>query len=301
MKINTIERVSRYVESEEKTQSSHWKKYHSNFKYNNGKLYGLEGFGTINPPFRGLKKIVYNALLTRYYKHIHDKSFFKNIKSKAIEITRKQNRAFDLDVFRQCLTIDFLLYHNVIEKSKTVIVIGDGWGIMTTLLLKLNLANRVILVNLNKTLLVDLIYTELVLPEIVNNSFLIENKEDISKIKKEKLLTIRADKYELLSYLEKDVVINIASFQEMDIEVINNYLKYLEYGEKPFHLYHCNREEKLLPDGSIIKIEDFKFNSNKKSIVSEECSWHKDFISKRPPFILKYDGKTIHQLLQLNL
>lgn len=298
---NIISSVAKTIEDYEHTQSSHWQKYHSNFQYSNGRLNGLEGFGTNNPPLKGFKKIIYYTLLKRYTKHQYNKQSFKNIKSNALSIVNKQKRAFDLDVLRHCLTIDFLNHHKVLGKDKTVVVIGDGWGIMSTLLLKMKLAKRVILVNLNKTLLVDLTYLNLVLPEIIENSVLLEKKEDVSKLGDEKLIAIRADNYELIQNLSKDVAINIASFQEMNIDVVNNYLNYIESNDKEVILYHCNRISKELPDGKISSINDYIFNKKRKYIIDEECPWHIDFISQKPPFIFKFDGKTHHQLIKLNL
>ncbi len=301
MKKKVLEILCESTKSDDNTQSSHWKKYHSKFKYENGILTGLEGFGTNTKPLTGIKKIVYDLILLRYQSNIINKSFFNDVKKHAIDISKKQNRNFDLDILRHCLTIDFLSSYKLLDKNKTVVVIGDGWGIMTTLLLKLKIVDKVILVNLNKTLLVDLIYTSKILPSVVDSCSLLENKSDVKRIKKQKLVAIRADNYELLRYIQKDLVINIVSFQEMNIDVVNNYIKYLENCDKSFFLYHCNREEKVLPDGSITRIKDFKFKKPKKVIVDDICSWHKDYITKRPPFILPYDGIIRHQLYELNI
>ena len=301
MKKKVLEILKESIKSDDNTQSSHWKKYHAKFKYENGIFSGLEGFGTNTKRLTGLKKIIYDLLLLRYQNNIINKSLFQEIKKNAIEIARKQTRLFDLDILRQCLTIDFLSSHKLLEKKKTVVVIGDGWGIMTNLLLKLKIVERVILVNLNKTLLVDLIYISKILPGVVDSCILLEDESDINRIKKQKLVAIRADNYELLRYIQKDLVINIASFQEMNIDVINNYIEYLENGDKSFFLYHCNREEKVLPDGSITRIKDFKFKKPKKVIVDDICPWHKDFITKSPPFIVPFDGITRHQLYKLNI
>ena len=298
---NIIDKVAKTIEDKEHTQSSHWKKYHSNFQYSNGSFSGLEGFGTHNPPLKGFKKIIYNTLLKRYTRHHYNRQFLKNIKSNALSIVNTQRRAFDLDVLRHCLTIDFLNHHKILGKDKTVVVIGDGWGIMSTLLLKMKLVKRLILINLNKTLLVDLIYLKTILPEIIENSVLLEKKEDISKLGGEKLIAIRADNYELIKNLSKDVVINIASFQEINIDVVNNYLNYIESNDKEVILYHCNRISKELPDGQISSINGYIFKKKMKYIIDEECPWHIDFISKKPPFVFKYDGKTQHQLIKLNL
>ena len=38
----------------------------------------------------------------------------------------------------------------------------------------------------------------------------------------------------------------------------------------------------------------------KEDIVNEICPWQKDFITKTPPFIRKFDGEITHQLISLN-
>ena len=103
---NIIDSVAKTIEDNEYTQSSHWKKYHSNYQYSNRRLSGLEGFGTNNPPLKGLKKIIYSTLLKRYSRHQYNKQFFKNTKSNTLSVN-KQKRAFDLDVLRHCSQLIF--------------------------------------------------------------------------------------------------------------------------------------------------------------------------------------------------
>ena len=121
------------------------------------------------------------------------------------------------------------------------------------------------------------------------------------KLKKNRIIAIEAEKYHLLSKIKKDLIINIASFQEMDLDVISNYFKYLyNKGEESFYFYICNREEKFLPDGSLIRFKDYPFNSEDSILVDELCPWHQDFYVFKPPFIRKYDDPTRHQLRKVN-
>ena len=76
----------------------------------------------------------------------------------------------------------------------------------------------------------------------------IDDSNQISKIeKKNRIIALSsAEKYHLLSKIKKDLIINIASFQEMDLDVISNYFKYLyNKGEESFYFYICNKRRKI--------------------------------------------------------
>tara|TARA_B110001454_G_C12487682_1_gene337074 strand:+ start:19 stop:597 length:579 start_codon:yes stop_codon:yes gene_type:complete len=156
--MDTIYALSLELEKKDDVSSSHWNKYHKNFSYNNGKLKGLEGFGTYRKPYYFFEKPFHRFFQKKYLKLSSKSDFFESIMNHALNVTKLQNRALDLDVIRQCITIDLLNNNNVFKKSDLAIVIGDGWGIMSSLLLKANLVKRVININLTKTLLVDMIY-----------------------------------------------------------------------------------------------------------------------------------------------
>ena len=48
-------------------------------------------------------------------------------------------------------------------------------------------------------------------------------------------------------------------------------------------------------------VENYNEAMNKEEYKTIQSSGYIDFISKKPPFIFKYDGKTQHQLIKLNL
>ncbi len=94
-----------------------------------------------------------------------------------------------------------------------------------------------------------------------------------------------------------ELFINIASFQEMTTNEINEYFQIIKNNKSK--LYCCNREYKKLPDGEEIYFEKYPF-SNSKKIFWENCSWHQKLYSLKPPFIHKYDGNVKHCLVDFN-
>ena len=72
---------------------------------------------------------------------------------------------------------------------------------------------------------------------------LINKIHDIKKIKDDvRVIAIEAENYEILRNIEKDLVINIASFQEMDMEVIDNYFEFI-YNQKLLSIFICAIEK----------------------------------------------------------
>lgn len=298
--LNGIKYLGKSIKFKEKVSSSHWNFYHKDFKYENDKLYGLIGFGSITKPYKWYLKKIHLMFQWIFRKMARDIEFFNKIDKKANEITSSQERANDLDVIRQSLTISFLNQKVNFNGIENVIVIGDGFATMTSLLIESNLAERVYFINLRKTLLVDLIYLKKAIGDekFERETAIINSKDSINSLKsKHKYVAIEAENYELLRYINKDLVINIASFQEMSKQVIDNYFKFIyNKSGKRFYFYLCNREEKELPDGEIIKFKNYNFGSDDQILEDQLCPWHQYFYSKYPPFFKKYDGPIRHQL-----
>ena len=204
----------------------------------------MNGFGNKSNKFRFIHKI----FLKKYRKYSSQSHFFEKIDQSALLISKFQKRAYNLDIYRQILTLDFLNQRINLREIERTIVIGDGFGTMATLLLENNLSKQIFLVNLRKTLLVDLFYINKTIGDkrFEKEIIFIDDSNQISKIEKNRIIAIEAEKYHLLSKIKKDLIINIASFQEMDLDVISNYFKYLyNKGEESFYFYICNREEKF--------------------------------------------------------
>ncbi len=300
--MNPIEYLSTQIDNKDNTSSSYWDHQHKDFKYENGVLKDAKGFGMHQKPYNKVLKMIHTFFQKKYVNYAMDQKNLNSILFEAQTIVDLQGRGLDLDVLRQCLTIEFLSHKGVFKNLDKIVIIGDGWGLLASLCLKLGLAKTVVSVNLTKTLLANMIYIEKVFGVgwLNENSMVIKDKEDIKKIKDQRHLILEAKNYELLKYIQKSLVINIASIQEMDLEVIHNYMSYLYYQKEPFYFYLCNRIEKYLPDGSLIKFEEYGLNEKDDLIVNELCKWHQDFYTLRPPSFRKYDGEHIHQLRYCN-
>ena len=75
-----------------------------------------------------------------------------------------------------------------------------------------------------------------------------------------------------------DFFINIASMQEMNIEIINAYFDLIrnQKSDKTY-FYCCNRISKKLPDGNVAAFDDYAWLPNDKVIFDEVCTWYSSF------------------------
>ncbi len=304
---SAIDYLRGQCDSNDPAASSHWKFYHKNFVFHeNGTFSGLTGFGGCNPPYKGLRKLYHNILQCKYRRIGNGLSAFKHIDSLALSMTQKQNRAYDLDVLRQTITLSFLMRHlPLLHNRSTVAVIGDGFASMATLLLASGCADQVILINLNKTLLVDAVYIQKWADDEFEKIFTLvtdENSLALSMNSESKIVAIQAVNHELLKHVKLNLVINIASMQEMDAGVIKAYFDDFRAISKlnELYFYCCNREEKTLPDGKVIKFSEYPWSPDDECIVDELCPWHQQYYTKCPPFYRSYDGPTRHRLTKLS-
>ena len=292
--------------------SSHWQKYHSEFKFTGQEFAGLQGFGGRAKQPAGLR-LCYLLLLQRRFRHFGDAyANFNTIDALAHEVTGKQGRAYDLDVLRQALTISFL-HASALGKfteNTTCCVIGDGFASMSTLLLASKSAGRVVLVNLTKTLLVDLWYLKLWMGAVdfEISVDLVVDEEGLARVLDkskslgsgvQQIIVIQASDHKLLQNCPIDVVLNIASMQEMDPPVVEAYfddMRAIAF-KRDLLFYCCNREEKKLPDGTVTRFADYPWRDDDQILVDGLCSWHQYYYSTRPPFYRPYDGPHMHRLV----
>ena len=283
--------------------SSHWQKYHSEFRYKDGVFHGLQGFGgNSSNPFAAP---IHWALQHRYRKIGVQFSRFTNFKAQASQVAKAQGRILDQDLLRQALTLGFLDDHLRFPSPPIVAVIGDGFAAMTSLLLQTGWARHVVLVNLTKTLLVDLCYGA------KTSGFdmirLCMDPNDLRDLRPEDfpaggVTAIEASQSELLALAPFDLAINIASMQEMNPEIIADYFSHMRAAlprTTPRYFYCCNREEKILPDGTRVRFADYPWRDDDEILIDELCPWHQFFYTKRPPFFRSYDGPTNHRLVSL--
>ncbi len=111
------------------------------------------------------------------------------------------------------------------------------------------------------------------------------------------MFLIPSNNKEFLMNKKIELFINIASFQEMTINEINEYFEIVKNNKSK--LYCCNREYKKLPEGEELYFDKYPF-SNSKKIFWEDCPWHQKFYSLKPPFIYSYDGNIKHCLVDFS-
>lgn len=308
-----IDHLATEVSKEDSGESSHWRKYHSLFRFTGEGFEGLQGFGGSGKPYRGLYLWGHRLLQRKYRRIGAEFSQFKSIDRLADEITTQQGRAYDLDVLRQSLTLAFLKRYvpNTLSSQTTVCVIGDGFASMTALLLASRSAGTVILVNLTKTLLVDLWYLKLWMgAEAFESSVdLVTDGGGIARALAKpstneagvRVIAVQASDHELLRRCPVDLALNIASMQEMDPPVIAAYFDDLRAiaSQRQLVFYCCNREEKTLPDGVVTRFSTFPWHAGDKIVIDGLCPWHQQYYTFKPPFFRPYDGPIRHRLVIL--
>ena len=263
-----IEYLAEEAKKNDPAESSHWKKFNYDFKFDGKNFTGLKGFGELGIRFFGISNLIHNVF-QRPWKKIGKKYYLFNDYDKiAKKISNKQNRTYDKDFIRHTLTLSLIKekFPNYLSHYSTICIIGDGFATMTSLLLATFCTKQIILVNLSKALTVDLFYLRLWLGEEDFNSSvcLINNKKDLDLLNSKnhnegfKVIAIQAKDRDLLSSFKINLAINMLSMQEMDKEMIKSYfdiLRKIENGNKI--LFYCaNRETKGLPDGTNIKFSE---------------------------------------------
>ena len=103
-----------------------------------------------------------------------------------------------------------------------------------------------------------------------------------------------------MKMLPVSLFINIASMQEMDMAVIQKYFSIMRTSTVESYFYCCNRENKTLPDDSVICFSDYPWDEKERIIIDEPCSWHQQYPSNFPPFRRNFDGTHLHRLIKLN-
>ncbi len=278
-----IKKLIKKIDETNLNKSSHWEKYlnkNSNFLNKNDQL----GFGSYT--VKSYKNILHSIL----QKIIFGKNIFNNDIYKKYKILYdKKNRYIDIDTIRHIFTFEKL---KKIIIPKRICIIGDG---KANGVIGANLVfpeAKIFSVNLSETLINDYIILKDLDANLKNSIHLIE---DLNCNLNNKILYIIPSS--LKNYLldkDIDLFINIASFQEMNIEEINQYYEIIKNNKSK--LYCCNREYKKLVGGEELYFDKYPWGNYKK-IFWEDCSWHKKYYSLKPPFVHNYDGNIIHCLV----
>ena len=117
-----------------------------------------------------------------------------------------------------------------------------------------------------------------------------------------RVIAIQAENHQLIRQCPIDLVIKVASTQEMDPPIIQEYFNDLRElaSKRKIYFYCCNREEKILPDGAVARFYDYPWLETDIIIVDELCPWHQELYNFGFPLYSLYDGPHLHRLTTLS-
>ena len=214
----------------------------------------------------------------------------------AIEISKKLNILFNFDHVKHILIFDLLDKYGAFDSENLICIIGDGHGFFGTLIKSIRPNAKIMFVNLGRNLTIDSVCFSKIHSEV--NPLLIDDAEDIKEISSHSVIFLEAERYKMMKNLKIGLFVNIASMQEMDESMIEAYFDIMQTSSAKPYFYCCNREEKILPDGNIIRFIDYPWFGD--LLIDEPCPWYEKYPSNRPPFWKKFDGTHLHRLIKIN-
>lgn len=278
--------------------SSHWRHYQQRFTMEGNGRFHVEGIEGYTPHV--MWKAPLHAWLQRGYLRCgNDFPEFAAYLRHARDITRQWGAQLDQGMLRQVLTLARVGACIPLE-HRLHLVIGDGFGALGALILAAIPGSRVLYVNLPKFLLLDLHFCGQAHPGI--SMVLARDGGELSAALADpnlRVIALKAGNGDLIARAPVSVAYNVASMQEMDMGVIGHYFRAMRGCPTPVHFYCCNRVEKTLPDGSVIRFEDYPWREGDQWLLDERCPWHQTYYTLRPPFWHPYDGPLQHRLALL--
>ena len=189
------------------------------------------------------------------------------------------------------------------NRALTWCVIGDGFGIFSALVKEFQPDARIILIDLPKTLVFQTVYVQMMQPK-ASHSLLDEDRDsDFVYCPAPQLPVSRG---------EIDVFVNVVSMQEMTVESIARYFDFIRRtGADDHRFYCCNRTEKELAGGEVIRFVDYPWSKMDEVYVDGPCPFQRfffhlrtlpngpKFFGIRVPFVNHYDGVIWHRMVRL--
>ena len=307
MLINEIKKTlyEDYYENNEEqfssVTSSHWRDYgrktQVNFTDNNYEI-NAEWISAFSKKtfLRLLRNVKNGYLLARLMNKYNAQP--ETVKA-AKEIAEKHGILFNYDHAKHVLFFDLLTSLNRLNTDDFICIIGDGHGFFGTLIKSLIPDAKIIFVNLGRNLLIDVVCFSSIFTD--NEALHLLREEDKEDISNHSIVFLEAENYELMRDLPISLFINIASMQEMDLSMINNYFDAMRTTTVESYFYCVNREEKTLPDGSVIRFNDYPWQSSDITVsgIDGMCPWYQEYLSSIPPFWKPFDGPHWHRLIKL--
>ena len=263
--------------------SSHWKHYGELFDVKvdaEGNLVSLSGkaFGTCK--WGGLgHRFLDQLCVSSHLVHLSHRRQVLRLRAIAVKICDAMGLDPTFDVFRQVCSLELLQSHlpdHMHHKRMHVLMIGDGYGVLSALFKSVFPNSTVVMVDIGKTLLFQAYYCQKAHPECVQD--LAGTVADLDGVDfvycpTEDLATLEGFKF--------DIAVNIASMQEMSISTIARHFAFLRKCLQPNNLFYCcNRESKTLIGGEVSEFLKYPWRGDDRFLVDGYCLWHRYFFSR---------------------
>ena len=272
----------------ETSRSTYWNNEVPNFSIAaDGSLDGSCAAGSVSTK-RGLFYDAAHWVLQTPWRYL-GRNFprFKTHLATGHQIAEFQQRQFTEDMMRQVLTISLVEQHvDLKDPAMASCVIGDGYGVLSSMLLKTFPARKVILVNLTKTLLADLTFLSRAIPGV--RIALAQDEEEMKTAFNDpdiNAIAVRADDAGLIRAAPIGAAFNLVSMHEMNPEIIAGYFKILRTNQADATAFYCcNRINKVLADGTVTEFFQYPWHPDDRFTVDEKCPWLRMSYSAQPPF-----------------
>ena len=284
---DAIEFLAAQSEEPEGTRSSYWEEERRTFSVDaEGRVRGRTVMGLNAGQDQWPKRSLHWALQSPFRALGLPYPAHRRLQRLGRVISARQGRPYWLDAIRQVLSLSFILKHvPLADRGAATVVIGDGFGIMTSLVLLAFPDRPVITVNLTKSLLLDLVNIRKAVPDI---GFVLPRSSDELAAALDagmRLIAVRADDAEIIEGAPFDLAINIASMQEMTLPVIDSYFDILRSSAcDEIAFYCCNRIQKPHYDGVGPSFHDYPWRDGDQILSEGKCWWSQLYYNKTPPF-----------------
>jgi len=232
-----------------------------------------------------------------------------------VSLAGKMGVPFSYDCFRQICTFGLLIRHYQSRGGGVrILIIGDGFGFLSAFIMEIFAQAKITLIDLGKTLLFQVHHCAKAHPHRVHClPFNVRTEDPNPEALDASFVYCPAEYMNTLKDFKFDLAINVASFQEMNRETVNDYFDFMRGSLKKENLFYCcNRTEKIMEGGEVSRFFSYPWRKEDIHLVNEYCPWHGYFLSFhlsnrgpelhgiRIPFINYFDGPHFHRLTILS-
>ena len=287
--------MEEHAEGPERNRSAYWEEEIKSFSVKaDGTVTGQTVLGNVSVKMNPLHTLAHWILqwpfriMGRNYKTLGECERLGRL------IARRQGRQFTHDMLRQVLSLALIRHYADVDNSDDCnLVIGDGFGVLTSLFILATPKRRTILVNLTKPLLLDLLYIQKAVSDLrfalVSAADEMEwalGRPDIG------LIAVRAEDASIIAKAPIGVAANIVSMQEMNPPVIAEYFRILRQNKaRETSFYCCNKLYKKLSYGTEVRFLEYPWQPTDNILHDSACPWSQWYYAKRPPFWIYRRGK----------